>query len=624
MEYLLKVSVVIAIFYFSYKLFLQRDTFFESNRWFLLLGLFTAFFIPFIIIPEYVEYTPVSLTNYNFNNIVIQNTENTFSLLDFLFSAYLIGLIFFSIRFLVQTTSLFKLVFKNKSYRNKNYNFVETNNNVSPFSFFNWIVYNPNQFSKTELNQIIEHEKVHVKQYHSIDVLLTQMACILLWFNPLIWLYNKDLKQNLEFIADHNAINYSSCKKAYQYTLLKTSLSTHQLALSNHFYNSLIKKRIVMLHKSKSKKINQIKFTLVLPFLVIFLMSFNTEKVYLEKETPINKTLDFKSKIEVNNTTSALNNVLIKPINEKEINKIPNETKKQNNNVVSLNNKEFMAIVTKETSDTDLDKIVEKFKKIDVTLKFKGVKRNKKGEIIAIKIDAKSKNSNSNYNLSSDDAIKPIKISFNQENDSISIGNTTSNSKTIFAISNTNDGKPDKIYTTTNSNSNFYVTTDTNVETEIETEVETEVDVIKLNEENSKNNKTKIIISKTNNNEPIHIINGKVVKKNEIEELEVENINKVEVLKGDDAVKKYGNKGKDGVVMVTTKDKNNDTIIISTDDDKKPLYIIDGKEDNNDKLEVLNPDNIHHIKVLKGDDAIKKYGDKGSNGVIEVTTKKKN
>jgi beta-lactamase regulating signal transducer with metallopeptidase domain len=139
-------------------------------------------------------------------------------------------------------------------------------------------------FTKKELEQIITHEKVHVDQHHSIDILLTQLTCITLWFNPFIWLYNKNLKQNLEFIADKNAQSKVTCKKSYQTTLLKTSMPSHQIVLSNHFYNSLIKKRIVMLHKSKSKKINLIKYAFIIPLLAIFLMSFNTKEVYIKKE----------------------------------------------------------------------------------------------------------------------------------------------------------------------------------------------------------------------------------------------------------------------------------------------------------------------------------------------------
>jgi TonB-dependent SusC/RagA subfamily outer membrane receptor len=180
--------------------------------------------------------------------------------------------------------SLNSIIHKNKKEKDGHFTHVQTTKNTSPFSFFNWIVYNPKNFSETELKQIITHEKVHASQKHSIDILLTQLSCIVLWFNPFIWLYNKDLKQNLEFMADRETQRQFNCKKSYQTTLLKTSMPSHQMALTNNFYTSLIKKRIVMLHKSKSKKINLIKYAFVIPLLAGFLMSFSTEEIYVEKE----------------------------------------------------------------------------------------------------------------------------------------------------------------------------------------------------------------------------------------------------------------------------------------------------------------------------------------------------
>src|SRR5690606_30122158 len=266
MEYLLKVSAVIAIFYVCYKLFLQRDTFFEVNRWFLMLGLFTSFVLPFIVIPIYIEYTPVAVPGFPINEITPSApTEKPFNPLDYLPIIYGLGVAFFTVRFLVQLSSLTKLILQNKGRKEGDFTFIETNGETPPFSFFNWIVYNPNQFNQQELAQIIAHEKTHAKQYHSIDILIVQIGCVLLWFNPLMWLYNKDLKQNLEFIADNAAIKENHCKKSYQYTLLKTSMPSHQMALGNAFYNSLtrlnvlgyaftvigrngqVKKRIVML-----------------------------------------------------------------------------------------------------------------------------------------------------------------------------------------------------------------------------------------------------------------------------------------------------------------------------------------------------------------------------------------
>ncbi|MDO5972016.1 M56 family metallopeptidase [Flavivirga aquimarina] len=284
MEYLLKASAVITIFYLCYKLFLQLDTFFEANRGFLLLGLITAFTIPFLVIPIYIEYSPTPITNYELGEdlTIIETTEKPFNIFEYIPFVYLLGIVFFTLRFLFQFVSLSLILINNKKENQDNFKLIETKNTVSPFSFFNWIVYNPTLFNTTELEQIITHEKVHARQYHSIDILLMQLACIVLWFNPFVWLYNKDLKQNLEFIADQNAQRQSHCKKSYQCTLLKASISTHQITLSNNFYNSLIKKRIIMLQKSKSKKSNLFKYALVLPFLALLLMSYNTEEVYVE------------------------------------------------------------------------------------------------------------------------------------------------------------------------------------------------------------------------------------------------------------------------------------------------------------------------------------------------------
>ena len=335
MEYLLKACAVITIFYLCYKLFLQRDTFFETNRWFLLIGLITAFALPFIVIPIYIEYTPIPIQNFvATTNIPVEIIDESFNIWHYAFIGYIIGAIMFSIRFLVQLSSLILLIVKNKKQKQDDCIFVKTQNNTHPFSFFKWVVYNPTQFNVEELEQIIAHEKVHVNQYHSIDILLSQLASIVFWFNPITWFYKKDLQQNLEFIADDKAQNTIHCKISYQHLLLKTSVLNHHMALTNNFYSSLIKKRIVMLHKSKSKKRNLFKYTLVLPFLAMFLMGFNTEEVYLEKVLENDNSTEIEKKIEQQEITSKSDKIKI--------------------------------IFRKNLSDQDLKKIKKKLQKMDI------------------------------------------------------------------------------------------------------------------------------------------------------------------------------------------------------------------------------------------------------------------
>ncbi|GAA4960619.1 carboxypeptidase-like regulatory domain-containing protein [Algibacter aquimarinus] len=690
MEYLFKVSFVVVIFYFSYKLFLQRDTFFEQNRWFLLVGLITAFIVPSIVIPNYIEYVPIELPVEEYNYVAVTNEKTPFNISDYLPFIYGIGVLCFLVRFFIQLTSLGSVIYKNKREKHGNYTYVKTSQNIAPFSFFNWIVYNPNDFNSIELNQIITHEKIHVQDYHSVDILITQLSCILLWFNPFIWFYNKDLKQNLEFIADHKAQNKISCKKTYQTTLLKTSLPSHQMVLSTNFYNSLIKKRIVMLHKSKSKKINLIKYTVVIPLVALFLMSFNVKDIYIEKEVP--KPFKIEDRFNKNNLDLLLEE------NEPELlleeNKVVSKTNKTTPiEIKETNDKKINSAVIQEktevtlnknTTDASLDKIKASLKEKGIDAKFKNIKRNSNGEITAIKINVSSKKANANYNVSSDNAIKPIIILINDNN--ISIGNkSTNNNVKEFIITgkvSDNEGEylPGTTITIKNTNKGAITDFDGNYKIKtkegdvltfsyvgfdskaIEVKAEEDINVI-LNEREGKGGKykavitrattgdsSKVVIKTDNGKEPIYVINGKVLSKEEMEEIHPDLIKSVTVLKGEKATSIYGTEGENGVVIIEKKNDNKITIGLNNDDSDdeeiiviteeegdsnrfimrssgsnnktKPLFIIDGKESKDD-IEDLDPNNIEKINVIKGKKATEKYGDKGKNGVIEIITKKK-
>ncbi|GAA4269848.1 M56 family metallopeptidase [Hyunsoonleella aestuarii] len=599
MEYLIKVSTVISIFYICYKLFLQRDTFFESNRWFLLFGLITAFTIPYFVIPVYIEITAVTLPEYPYGEITSnQNLQSkSFDWLNILLATYLFGVLFFSCRFAIQINSLLNIIFKKKGEKSGNYTFIKTEGRVSPFSFFNWIVYNPSDYSQAEIDLIIAHEKVHARQYHSLDVLITQLCCIILWFNPFMWLYNNDIKQNLEFIADKNTQQKSPCKKSYQYTLLKTSLPTNQLVLSNNFYNSLIKKRIVMLQKSKSKEIHRIKYTLVIPLLALFLMSFNTKTIFIEKENPFpianNNQFIFDDSTALKNSDRN-EDILIKNEDSEQINVLKEKTK----NGVSVNSnikKErdiYQFIINKNSTDADLNKLASKVKAKGVTLKIKSIKRNSKNEIITIKIEANGKNSNASFNLNSEDPITPIKISFEDEGKNLSIGNTSSKHKihksgkgnNVFIISDDDDHEIHEIQVDSSNNYTIPSTKGKHKKIEIIHDDE-DIELIEVIVDDDKESKEDIIILK----------------------------NKAT----------FGNSdGKSFKVKTISKGKSNSKIIIKSDDKSEPIFFVDGKESKKSEFDWLNPDDIESINVLKGKAAEKKYGEKGKDGIVEIITKK--
>ncbi|NNL33991.1 MAG: M56 family metallopeptidase, partial [Flavobacteriaceae bacterium] len=392
MDYLIKSSAVILLFYFSYNLFLKNETFFQSNRWFFNFGLLLSLVIPSIVIPKYITLPEPMVTSGTsssaFNPIeasIINQPEilADYSFTNLLFSLYTIGIIYFGVQFLIQLASLIRIIVSGKRKSEGVYVMVTTDETVSPFSFFNYIVFNPNQFNKTELDQIIKHEKVHANQWHSLDLLIAQLVFIFQWFNPFMWFYKNQMEQNLEFIADESAQRLAPSEKDYQHLILKSTMSNYKIVLANNFYNSLIKKRIVMLHKNRSKKTKQWKALIVLPLLALFLMSFNTKEIITyDSPTPM--------------TNSGLFSMPDKDV--------------------------IVVVVTKDNSDKDLKDLSKKMADKGVTLKFKNVKRNVKNEITSIDIVAKTKNSNATFSESQDDnGIKSITIRIT-DGKSISIG----------------------------------------------------------------------------------------------------------------------------------------------------------------------------------------------------------
>ena len=378
-----KVTVLLTIFFLAYYFLLRKETFFTANRWFLLAGITTSLALPLVIFKKIVWIQPTItnfvspiITNANKANAVSIPQETGFEINWFYVIGiiYLIGMLFFLGKFINNLLAL-KTIFKGQTIENKdNFKFIDTNRIQSPFSFFNYIVFNSSIFKNEELENILEHEKVHSSQMHSADMIFSQLFCIAFWFNPFAWLHKKAIVQNLEFIADSTALKSVSDRIVYQKTLLKVSAPHQCIPITNHFFQSLIKKRIVMLNKNQSKKRNSLKYLAILPLLTIFMLQFQVKTVAQEKPRTDQK-----------------------------------------------NNFDTEIVIDKNSTDADLKQKAEELKKEGVILKFSKVKRNSKNEIIAIKTsyeDAKG-NSSENYQKS-DKPITPLKISASSNSISIS------------------------------------------------------------------------------------------------------------------------------------------------------------------------------------------------------------
>jgi len=162
---------------------------------------------------------------------------------------------------------------------------------ITPFSFFQWIFINPKLYSESETAVILEHELTHVRQYHSVDVIVAQIQKMFCWFNPAAWLLEREIRHNLEYLADNQVLNSGFEPKKYQYHLLSLSYEPAESKLGNQFNVSPIKKRIKMMNSKKTKKSGLLKYALIIPIaLVMLLMSTMQDMIAATKNSVLEQT----------------------------------------------------------------------------------------------------------------------------------------------------------------------------------------------------------------------------------------------------------------------------------------------------------------------------------------------
>lgn len=291
--YLFKSTALLSLFFLIYEFLLKRDTFFALNRLYLFFGILAAFVLPLLTFTETVvveeHLFPVNTLSQKSSEsqffpseaMLVENTSFWASI-DFtqiLIYLYVLGTVFFLIKFAISIVKLRGVLnHRPNSYRKDGIRYIETDLKTNPFTFFKTVVYNPNLHRHDELEMILHHEKTHARNWHSLDILFGQLLIAFHWFNPLVWLYSKRIDQNLEFIADHKTTENQFPKKSYQLSLLRTAIPDHFSLPVNNFH-SFTKIRILMLNRNKSRHINRLKALLVLPFIMVFLMSFQVETV---------------------------------------------------------------------------------------------------------------------------------------------------------------------------------------------------------------------------------------------------------------------------------------------------------------------------------------------------------
>lgn len=291
---LLKINLVLILFAAAYYFILRRLTFYVINRVFLAFGILFSTIYPFIDLTDFLHKHKAVAFVPEINQQVKSLVPSGFigEYWQWIGVLFYVGVAFMAFRLIVQFVSLYKMHKKSAPGSVANFDVRILDEPVSPFSFWQTVYINPSLHQERELQTILEHEQIHVKQWHSLDIILAELSVVFYWFNPGVWLMKRAVKENLEFITDEKILKKGVDKKAYQYSLLDVGNLMPAVQIVNNFNLSDLKKRIKMMNAKRSSKLTLSRYMLVLPILLVTTLAFTVSKKDIKKHfAPIKEAL---------------------------------------------------------------------------------------------------------------------------------------------------------------------------------------------------------------------------------------------------------------------------------------------------------------------------------------------
>jgi len=581
--YLLKLSVSLAVVFLFYQFVLRKLTFYNWNRWYLLGYTLLSFLVSFIDISPVLEKNElVSNTMITWIPVFAAGTGNDHAGNTFFTGWGIAGLVmaagsvFMLIRLLFQLLSFRKMRKKAGFVSNNGVSLYQVEEDIIPFSFGNSIFINRNLHTEAELQEIIRHEFVHVKQRHSVDIIWGELVCLLNWYNPFAWLLKGAIRQNLEFIADDKVIETGVCKKEYQYLLLKV-IGNNQYSIANQFNFSSLKKRIAMMNKLKSAKVNLLRFLFILPLLAVILLSFRKQ---------IGDTLSGKKEVAmvvksvITDTVPAVH--------------VPNE---KGYYIDIVDSKGNCTLVVKDKNKNEVKRIL-----LTKWNENKEYFENLYGELPpppppppppappVMTIDA----------VDQAPPAPPAPTALVKLPAHVSTVNINNEIATVILKDGTKEKYDLSIPAQRKSFESKYGKLPVPPPPPAPPAKEDKIEVLGV----------EMVPDNI-----IYIIDGKEVKAYEVNMLQPEKILTIEVLKGVSATSAYGERAKNGAIVVTTKQTNIKGAV-------NPIYVIDDVISTKEASDKLKPDEIQSVNVLGAENAKVLYGEKGKNGAVIIKTNK--
>lgn len=321
-EFVYKASIIAAVAFLFYKIFLQRESFFTANRIYLIGCLVLAFTLPFVSLPPLINYQGYLATVLQDNSSAEENTSSVYakqlagessaqsttgkpavaaskliyqdlafpekasqqpvtttgySFAFWLFTLYLFGVAVFSGSLLLQLgIILYRIRKSDDKIQDGNIVIVNTTQPQAPCSFFHYVFIYPDDYDFQTYQQIIAHERIHARLHHSLDLLLAEVASIVLWINPFIWLLKKEIEKNNEYQTDAFMVEKVHVdKQQYQLNLLQIAVPNRPLSITTNYNQSVLKQRIMMMNAKRSTPHAYWKYSFLVPLFFGTLLLLN-------------------------------------------------------------------------------------------------------------------------------------------------------------------------------------------------------------------------------------------------------------------------------------------------------------------------------------------------------------
>ncbi|WP_159039938.1 M56 family metallopeptidase [Christiangramia fulva] len=355
-----------------YRFLLEDENMPVFKRFYLLATVIISLILPFVTITYTIEAAPETANTLLFpvdnsvTSAAIPSATNWHKIAGFTgFGIYLCGVLFFSFRFIRNLFTISREISENEKKSEFPYIFVLLRRNLIPHSFLRYIFLGKSDFENNNISHaVLEHEKAHVDQKHSWDLLLIELLQVIFWFNPVFFELKKSIRLNHEFLADRKVLAGAVNPVEYSQLLFSYTSATHHNSLYSPFNNSLIKKRILMISKNFSSRRFLTRLGFLIPVLALCIFLFNNDIVAKPVHSNENSTdlplnlfqQPSKIHIMIEGESISLNGKEIKLKNfGKELDKITNGLSAEEISEIDFN------VQTRDTKDGLIDKLEEEF-----------------------------------------------------------------------------------------------------------------------------------------------------------------------------------------------------------------------------------------------------------------------